>query len=68
MRNVPQWIEDKTFECDESALSSADTPIARDAPDWDRCDSDLSSAASVIRGRLTLKATEGHRGVRVVAP
>jgi hypothetical protein len=55
-----------TFERAESALSSADTPIARDAPDWDRCDSDLSSAATVIRGRLTLKANTGHKGVRVV--
>ena len=58
----------EALERTESALSSADTPTARAAPAWERCDSDLSLAATVIisapvaRGTLTLKAFAGHAG------
>ena len=60
----PRGVE--RTESFESVLSSADTLIVRDAPDLDRCDSDMSSAATVIRGRFMLKATTGHKGVRGV--
>jgi len=65
---VPEKAHAEALERTESTLSLADTPTARAAPGWDRCDSDLSSASTVIipapvaRGTLTLKASASHAG------
>ena len=65
---MPEKAHAEALERTESTLSLADTPTARAAPGWDRCDSDLSSASTVIipapvaRGTLTLKASAVHAG------